>query len=317
MEFAAANQHPGPAAVAAEILGRRGSVDLLAGENGKPRTLTRAAAHPDRRLRFAAVTAIIMLDPQDPYPGSSLVADALKFLMGSHGLRTAVVGDLRSASTEEIAGLLAPLGYQVRSAISSRDLVRQAIAASDLELVLVDMNLAGELSAKVVQDLRHDCRTAEIPVGLLAAGSNAASIDEELDRADIQATQNALAKREAEIAKARADKYPPPENGLLGNPAEIERRLANLETSLAPMVELRVRAQGAELNRARILARRQLRTAAVLRPLNFAAMQSAVAQLQQLAPDRVPAEAAPGPKPAIAGLAGQKAASACAGNSIR
>jgi hypothetical protein len=288
LEFAAAHRHPGPAAVAAEILGRLGDVGLLASEGGKPRALARAAAHPDRRLRFAAVAAIIALDPQELYAGSSLVADALQFFMGSHGMRAAVVGDIRSAGAEETGGLLTALGYQVRIATSNRELVREAIAASDLELVLVDMRLANDLAGKVVQDLRRDCRTGHVPVGLMAATGNVASIDEELYRGDLQATQKALVDRQAELEKARAAQYPPPDNALLGDPADLERRLMSLETSLAPMVETRVKIQALGLNRAWIIARREGRTAAMLRPLNINAAQAVVAALRSLAPGQVP-----------------------------
>ncbi|HEX4149170.1 MAG TPA: hypothetical protein VHY20_09290, partial [Pirellulales bacterium] len=216
LAFAADNHHPGPAAVAAEILGRRGSVELLTAEGGRPRPLTRAAAHADRRLRFAAVAAIVALDPRDPYPGSSLVADALKFFIGSRGLHTAVVGDLQTTGAQQVAGLLFPLGYEVQIATSTRELVKQAIGASDLELVLVDMVLANELSGKVVQDLRRDCRTANVPIGLLAATW--------------------------------------------------------------------------QLNRGRILARREERTVAMLRPLDTSAAQTVVAAMRQLAAGEVSAD---------------------------
>jgi CheY-like chemotaxis protein len=309
LAFAMAHGHPGPAAVAAEILGLRGSVELLAGEAGKPGVLARAAAHPDRRLRFAAVAAVISLDPRDPYPGSSLVADALKFFMGSNGTRTAVVGDVRILAAQQIAGLLQPLGYDVRVATSNRDLVRQAIAAPDLELVLVDMLLAGDLSGKVVQDLRHDCRTASVPVGLLAAGWNVAGIDEELNRADLQTTEKLIADRESLIAKASQENYPPPASAINGTLPFLEQRRTALETSLSPRIEARVKIQALALNEAGIIARREPRTAAVLRPLEARAMQAAVAALRQLAPEQVPAgERLAHGRQAMQWLAGARAA---------
>ncbi|HEY5314513.1 MAG TPA: hypothetical protein VIK18_18415, partial [Pirellulales bacterium] len=228
--------------------------------------------------------------PRDPYPGSSLVADALKFFIGSHGARTAVVGDVRTPAAQQMAGLLLSLGYQVQIATSNRELVRQAIATSDLELVLVDLLLASELSGKVVQDLRRDCRTAHVPVGLLAAGWNVAGIDEELNRADLQTTETMIADRESLLAKTSQANYPPPTSAINGTLPYLERRRTALETTLAPRVETRTKIQALALNQGGTLARRDLRTAAVLRPLDERAMQAAVAALRQLAPEQVPAD---------------------------
>jgi hypothetical protein len=60
------------------------------------------------------------------------------------------------------------LGYQVDTAVTSRDVIRQLFASADYELALVDVALERPTVDFLVQQLRHDCRTARLPVGVVA-----------------------------------------------------------------------------------------------------------------------------------------------------
>lgn len=157
------------AAAAARALGEIGSVELFYRLEPQPSTIVQAARSGDRRLRFAALGTIMRLKPDRPYPGSSLVVDALGFLAGSIDLPRAMVADARSAEVERQAGLLAELGFEVESATSERDVVAESIRSSDFLFALIDFNLAGPTSGQLLQRLRRDNRTARLPIGIIAS----------------------------------------------------------------------------------------------------------------------------------------------------
>ena len=122
----------------------------------------------DRRLRFAAVEAIMRLEPVDRFAGSSYVVEALAFLAGTRGHRRAIVAGPVTEESLRIAGYLAAMGYEVDTASNGKGLMRLAIASPDYELGLVAASLDGPPSAVLIQHLRHDGRTAGMPIGVLA-----------------------------------------------------------------------------------------------------------------------------------------------------
>lgn len=157
------------ATAAARALGEIGNAELLYRFEPQPSSIVRAARDGDRRLRFAALEAIMRLNPRRPYPGSSLVVDALGFFAGSLDLPRAMVADARSAEVERQSGLLAELGYEVESATSERDVVAETIASPDFLVAMIDYNLAAPTSAQLLQRLRRDNRTARLPIGIIAS----------------------------------------------------------------------------------------------------------------------------------------------------
>ena len=82
-----------PAAIAAaQVLGAIGNADLLQATGAQPRPLVAALARRDRRLRFAAAEAIMKLNPQSGFAGSSDLMYTLAFFAGSAGTRRATRG---------------------------------------------------------------------------------------------------------------------------------------------------------------------------------------------------------------------------------
>jgi CheY-like chemotaxis protein len=161
--------HPVSAAAAATVLGEIGSADLLDRGGARPAALVQAVRHPDRRLRFSALEAILRLKPVRPYPGSSYVTDSLGFFAASSGRPRALVADARPGELQFPSGLLAELGYEVEATTSARQVLAIAASSPDFEVALIDMTLASPTSAQLVQQLRKDNRTARLPVGILAS----------------------------------------------------------------------------------------------------------------------------------------------------
>ena len=156
------------ATTAARVLGRKGPVERVLYEGGRPAPLVMAVRHANRRLRMAALDAILALQPSRPYPGSSYVPESLGYFAASSGVRRVLVGSPHSDTALAMAGSLTSAGYQIDIATNGRELVRMAMASPDYEFVLVDMSLNEPTADFVVQQLRHDYRSAGLRVGLLA-----------------------------------------------------------------------------------------------------------------------------------------------------
>ncbi len=160
-------EHDRSAATAATVrllAARGGKATLTSAIAGKPAPLVRAASHPDRRVRLAAVEAILALDPQSPFVGSSAVADALGYFAGSIGERKALVVDISPARARDIGGVLGAAGYAVETAVTARDAVRLVADDADYELVLMYRPFATAELGQLPARLRADPRTARLPL---------------------------------------------------------------------------------------------------------------------------------------------------------
>jgi hypothetical protein len=122
----------------------------------------------NRRVRFAALRAIMAIDPQSPYPGSSRVPDALAYFAGSSGDRRAIVAMPTATRASDLAGQLAAHGLAGDGFNNGREAVQVALDTADLELVLVDMNILLPEVRQVVYELRIHPTTGEVPIALLA-----------------------------------------------------------------------------------------------------------------------------------------------------
>jgi CheY-like chemotaxis protein len=156
------------AAAAAQILGQSGkTVELLHG-GSRPTPLVRATWADDRRVRFAAVEAVLRLEPTAPFVGASRVTEALRFFASSGGAPRALVAANSRAEARRIAGYLIALGYDVETAVSGREALGHLLGSADYELAFFGVGLEGPTVDLMLQEVRHDCRTAQLPVGLTA-----------------------------------------------------------------------------------------------------------------------------------------------------
>ena len=158
-----------PAAIAAaEILGDIGTTDLVAAVNGQPSLLVNIAQHPNRRLRLAATEAILKLDAQEPFAGSTFVGESLAFFVSTAGVRKVLVSDVSGTKSQFWIGLLGQMGYSGDRATSGRDLVLSALRSSDYEFILVGETIQNPPIQEVIQLLRSQPRTAEIPIAIIS-----------------------------------------------------------------------------------------------------------------------------------------------------
>jgi hypothetical protein len=168
LEYAMAHRHGPAAAAAARLLGEVGKPEQLLYRGGGPSLLVQAAQDPDRRLRVAALEAVVRLRPAQPYAGCSRVAQGLGYLAASTGARRALVASANMRDAQDMAGMLIGAGFQVDTCLNGRDLLLAAIRSSDCELALIDVTIDHPTIATLLQQLRRDERTAQLRIGLIA-----------------------------------------------------------------------------------------------------------------------------------------------------
>jgi len=156
------------AVAAADELGSRGDTSVLITSDALPSPLADALLHPDRRVRFAALRAIMTLDPSSPYPGSSRVPGALAYFARSAGGRDGLVAMPTVAAATDLAGKLAAAGLDGEATNRGADVARLAKQMSDLDLVLIDMDIQAPGIRQVLYELRVTPTATRTPVALLA-----------------------------------------------------------------------------------------------------------------------------------------------------
>jgi hypothetical protein len=142
--------------------------DLLTSSNGKERTLIHAVVYPNRRVRFAALETVMMLNPDFPYSGSSYVSEAIAWFARGEGKKVVVSVHPRYSEAAKTAGYFIALGYRTELAVTGKEAVKAAADSPDVELVIADMKTTLPIVPVLVQELRNDSRTAEIPAAVLS-----------------------------------------------------------------------------------------------------------------------------------------------------
>lgn len=160
------------AVAAAAVLGEIGDASLLQSSGGQPRALAKALRHGDRRLRFAAADAIMRIDPQQPYAGSSFLAETLAFAARTVGSRRALVVHPRLSRARDLVGLLAQIGYESDAVSTGRDAFRLAARNPDFEFVLLSDSTDRPSVSETIDWFRRDPRTSKLPIAVIAREEN-------------------------------------------------------------------------------------------------------------------------------------------------
>jgi hypothetical protein len=176
LDWALDKKLPGAAVTAIDLLGDLQDVALVQSSDGQPRLLVRALLAPHRRVQFAAARAIMKCDPQSSYPGSSYLPEVLGYLSASGGRRRVLIGDPRADVARTLAGYFAELGFDADTELVGRAFALRAFDSPDYVFALVGDAIDQPAFAELVQVLRRDPRTADMPIGLMARDVNAEAV---------------------------------------------------------------------------------------------------------------------------------------------
>ena len=157
---------------AIEVLGDIGDETLLQTTDGQASTLALALRHPDRRTRFAAVEAIMKLDPKTAYAGSSYMTEALGYLASSAGSRRALVAHPRTERAQTLVGLLSQIGFEADTANTGRQALNLAVLNPDYELILLSDTLERPSIRELLQHLHREPKTKLLPIGVMTRRDN-------------------------------------------------------------------------------------------------------------------------------------------------
>lgn len=162
------------AAVAScEILGAMGRQQFLMPDGAEDTSpLIKALNAGSTRLTAAATKAIGKIKPTQSFPGSSDYIRALVYLSRSSGLKTAVVGHADLEIAQSLAALINRQGFTARTVTTARDLFDVAQNDPDLELLVITDRVFRPNFSELVQALRTNSRTRQIPILLLVEPEN-------------------------------------------------------------------------------------------------------------------------------------------------
>lgn len=170
LDFALRMNRPKGGIIPTVLIGKSGEFEYCYTTKEGKSPLIRAACSSDRRLRFAALSAVARLNPENSYLGSSLILPALIQFTTSTGARNLICAAPQLQDALRIGNLFTTLGYHVKPATTGSEVLRSAQENADVELIVALASVSKPDMSTTVQMLEKDYRTGDIPV-LVAATS--------------------------------------------------------------------------------------------------------------------------------------------------
>ncbi len=164
LSAAIADQKSQFGAAAASLLGKATDVTALEQE-GKDSPLVKALWAPDRKIQFAAARQIVLLNPKNAFPGSSLIVPVLtRFIAGQKSAKAVVIdSSINRANT--LSYPLRKLGFDTVVAETGPRGFTEAAKSADVEIIFVEPSLIDQTwrVADLLSNLRGDARTGACP----------------------------------------------------------------------------------------------------------------------------------------------------------
>jgi hypothetical protein len=167
LALAVEKQRFGAAVRLAAELGERKDAGVLATATGRPSPLAEALTSSHRPLRYAALKAVMELNPPRTFPGASYVPKALWYFAAGAGDPVAVVAAPVFPRSSDWAGQLRGLGYEAMPVGTGRDAIAAALdtaVSPRLGVILLDGDVGLPLVREVIFQLRSAVPTARVPI---------------------------------------------------------------------------------------------------------------------------------------------------------
>ncbi|HVW00411.1 MAG TPA: HEAT repeat domain-containing protein, partial [Planctomycetaceae bacterium] len=214
------------------VLGEIGLPTQLQADTPQRAPILTALNSPDSRVQYAAAMAVLQIDPKQTFVGAERVVQILARAIATGGepAKRAIVIDAAEKRAGNVAGLLGDLGYTATVATTGREGFVTASNQPEIDLVLIEANVARWPLSETLLNFRSDARTAGIPIAVY-------SDDETTPPATAAAIQRKLARY--------------PMAAFIGEPlssSELDAKLAPLvvRVSSPPLTESQQMARAAE-----------------------------------------------------------------------
>lgn len=173
LDQAIVDQRTNVALAVTRVLGER--ADGRAAQPGRYRAgaLVRALEYPDRRVQFAAATALVRIPGPFAQQNQTKLVEVLRRMISAESeVRAAdkprvILGQFDEVRGQETAGLLRQVGFDVINVRTGRELLARLRQASDIDAVILDAGIPYPPLPDVLASLRYDAFTKSLPVRVL------------------------------------------------------------------------------------------------------------------------------------------------------
>lgn len=159
---------PVAGALTLAVLARREGDRLLLSNHVQPSVLVEALRHPDRRLRYFALLSVLQHAEDCHFAGASWLCEGIAFFLASEGKSRGLLATPNPVEAMETAGFLIQLGYEVDTARTGKEVFRALTSSPDFEFAFIDLAIDDPPVDVLLQQLAIDCRSALVPIGLVA-----------------------------------------------------------------------------------------------------------------------------------------------------
>lgn len=157
------------AAVAAcTLLGQFGDERILHTGADARSPLAAAMRSTNRHVRDAAALAIMQIQPTQPFLGAADLVPIALAMTTADGSRRALVIHPVAAEAGNVAGLLAAASWESEAVSTGKEAIRRLLKSDDFELILLSDAVREPRYTELLQQLRFDRRTAEIPLVVIS-----------------------------------------------------------------------------------------------------------------------------------------------------
>lgn len=164
LDFSLKNPNPDASLAAIQILSQVGSKRLIENRNGQASPLIVALNYPNFAVQFAAASAIMQFDPDQPFRGSQRIVEILKRGLNDSGTRHSLAIDPNKERGSTAAAWLGQLGYEPTSAVTGQEGFKVAADRGDVSLVVIHAACINWGLTQTIANFRADARTAGIPI---------------------------------------------------------------------------------------------------------------------------------------------------------
>jgi CheY-like chemotaxis protein len=160
--------------------------------------LVRSLAHPSKAVRWEALSAIMQLAPESPFPGASRVAHSVAEFAQAGTRPRAVVAMRTLERAQNVAAEVVQLGYEVELATTGREAVQAAARSGGAELVLLDARISQPDMRETLYQIRANPSSSQAAIGVVGIGVGLARARSAADdHRGVEAFPHPLVVREA------------------------------------------------------------------------------------------------------------------------